>query len=222
MLLATERLTKAYPGSRGRLAVSEADVTLNRGETVGLYGDSGSGKSTLGLMIAGLLKPSAGRILYDGREVSMPFRGEVRRNIQILFQHAETAFNPALILLRSMVEPYKLHAPPYSYERLVADLEPYGLREEHLYRHPDQLSGGELQRAALARILTIRPDVVVLDEPTSMLDLITQAQIMDMLRGYQERHGTSYVLISHSRALCELMCDRIYRVDDGVFTEEAR
>lgn len=219
MLLKTERLTKRYRGAR-HIAVDAADVCLRRGETVGLFGDSGSGKSTLGLMAAGLLKPTSGQLLYDGAPIRAPYRGDLRRSVQILFQHPETSFNPALILLKSMTEPYSIYSLPYSHEILLESLAPYGLYEEHLYRRPDQLSGGELQRAALARILTIGPDLIVLDEPTSMLDVISQVQIMNLLKKHQAEHNTAYLLISHNRALCEMVCDRIYKVEQGRFYEE--
>ena len=217
MILQTERLTKKYANSHGAVAVNAADISVKCGETIGLFGDSGSGKSTLGLMIAGLLKPTSGKILFDGKELTIPYKKAARRRIQILFQHPETSFNPALILRKSMIEPYSIYSLPFSEDILLENLLKYGLYSEHLYRRPEQLSGGELQRAALARILTINPDVIVLDEPTSMLDVITQVQIMELLKDYQNQHNTAYVLISHNRALCEKMCDRLYKVEDGVF-----
>ncbi len=218
MLLRTEGLTKRY--ANGLTAVDGANITLEPGETVGLFGESGSGKSTLGLMVAGLLKPTGGAVFLHDRALRMPYRGACRRGIQVLFQHPETSFNPALILLKSMVEPYQIYSIPYTYEGLLEDLARYGLYEEHLYRTPAQLSGGELQRAALARILTIQPEVIVLDEPTSMLDVITQVQIIEMLKAYQSVHDTAYLLISHNRTLCERVCGRIYHVDRGHVTQE--
>lgn len=220
MLLQADKLTKKYTGSHGITAVSEACISLDSGETVGLFGESGSGKSTLGQMIAGLIKPTSGNIYLGRKKIFMPYRGSCRRQIQILFQHPETSFNPALTLIKSLTEPYEIYSLPYSYEGLLDNLSNYGLYEEHLYRTPSQLSGGELQRAALARILTIEPKVIVLDEPTSMLDVITQAQIMTMLKKFQYIHGTAYILISHNRVLCEKTCGRIYNVKNGVFTEE--
>ena len=106
MLLETKQLTKRFrnpgKGPGGVLAVSQANITLNPGETVGLFGDSGSGKSTLGLMLAGLLRPTSGEVLYRGEPVRVPYRGACRRNIQVLFQHPEVSFNPMLPLIRSM------------------------------------------------------------------------------------------------------------------------
>ena len=206
-------------GEKGPAAVDCAAISLQARETVGLFGESGSGKSTLGLMVAGLLRPTSGQILLEGREIRMPYQGEIRRSVQALFQHPETSFNPALILLKSMIEPYQIYSLPYTYAGMLEDLKPYGIYEEHLYRTPSQLSGGELQRAALARILLIQPKVIVLDEPTSMLDVITQAQMMALLKDYQRRNGTAYLLISHDRILCERCCDKLYHVSEGHFAQ---
>lgn len=223
MRMRLEKLSKTYKsrtGSGSFYAVREADVTLEPGQTVGLFGDSGSGKSTLGMMAAGLLKPTSGNIYYEEAPLGWPFRGQARKNIQILFQHPEVSFNPALPLLRSMVEPYRLYGLPYSKEILIADVERYGLHEEHLYRCPGELSGGELQRAALARLLVLQPKVLVLDEPTSMLDVITQAQMVAMLRDYQKETGASYLFITHNRSLCDRVCDKVYDVEHGNITLE--
>lgn len=223
MRMRLEKLSKTYKsrtGSGSFYAVREADVTLEPGQTVGLFGDSGSGKSTLGMMAAGLLKPTSGNIFYEEAPLGWPFRGQARKNIQILFQHPEVSFNPALPLIRSMVEPYRLYGLPYSKEILIADVERYGLHEEHLYRCPGELSGGELQRAALARLLVLQPKVLVLDEPTSMLDVITQAQMVAMLRDYQKETGASYLFITHNRSLCDRVCDKVYDVEQGNITLE--
>lgn len=223
MRMRLEKLSKTYKsrtGSGSFFAVREADVTLEPGQTVGLFGDSGSGKSTLGMMAAGLLKPTSGNIFYEEAPLGWPFRGQARKNIQILFQHPEVSFNPALPLIRSMVEPYRLYGLPYSKEILIADVERYGLHEEHLYRCPGELSGGELQRAALARLLVLQPKVLVLDEPTSMLDVITQAQMVAMLRDYQKETGASYLFITHNRSLCDRVCDKVYDVEQGNITLE--
>ena len=200
--------------------MDSADVTLNSGDTIGLFGESGSGKSTFGLMVAGLLKPTSGSILYNGVKICMPYKGACRRDIQILFQHPESSFNPELILLKSMVEPYSIYSLPYSLEILLKDIACYGLYEEHLYRTPSQLSGGELQRAALARILVIKPKIIVLDEPTSMLDVITQVQIINILKTYQKLNNAAFLFITHNRVLCERVCNKIYRVERGAFIEE--
>lgn len=224
MKIRTEKLTKIYDSRTGSsektVGADNVDITLEKGETIGLFGNSGSGKSTLGQMLSGLLKPTSGKIFYDEREISYPFRGTERRNIQILFQHPEISFNPALPLIKSMVEPYRIFGIEFSDEILEKNIERFGLHREHLLRKPSELSGGELQRAALSRILTFEPEVIILDEPTSMLDVISQGQIINMLREYQSEKEASFVFISHNRTLCEMVCDRIYHVDHGSVTEE--
>ena len=191
MLLETKQLTKRFrnpgKGPGGVLAVSQANITLNPGETVGLFGDSGSGKSTLGLMLAGLLRPTSGEVLYRGEPVRMP---------------------------------YRVHQLPYSLEILHRDIARFGLRPEHMQRLPAELSGGELQRAALARVLVLSPEILVLDEPTSMLDVITQAQMVRLLREYQAAHDTAYIFITHNRTLCDSLCSRVYHVEQGIVEEE--
>ena len=157
-MIETKKLTKKYENAKNLLAVDQAEICVDYGETVGLFGESGSGKSTLGLMLAGLERPTAGEIFFEEKTLAMPYRGMVRRKIQILFQHPEISFNPALVLLKSMIEPYKIYQLPYSYDGMLEYLAQYGLHEEHLLRTPSQLSGGELQRAALARVLLLEPE----------------------------------------------------------------
>ena len=168
-------------------AVDGASISLQKGKTLGLLGQSGSGKSTLGQMMVGLLKPDSGELFFHGKLLSYPIRGQARRRIQILFQHPEVSF---------VIEPFGLHA-------------------EHLARYPGELSGGELQRAALARVTVLEPEMILLDEPTSMLDVITQAQMIDFLRRYQQQHQTAYLFITHSTALAEQFCDEIVNMEDG-------
>lgn len=226
MRLETTALTKIY-GSRTNkkrsfVAVENASISIGVGETVGLLGESGSGKTTLGMMVAGLTRPSHGTIVYEGRTLRHPYKGEIRRRIQILFQHPEVSFNPALPIIKSMVEPYKLYSPPFTMKRLLNHIGTMGLYGEHLQRLPSQLSGGELQRLALARLLVVEPALVVLDEPTSMLDVISQAQIIELLKIYQDRTGASFLLITHDTALAETVCDRTYAITDGAISLRRR
>ncbi len=222
MLLETRELSKKFSGKKMETeAVKRVSIKVNQGETVGLFGESGSGKTTLGQMIAGLIKPTGGTIFWKGNQVFFPYKGEIRQKIQILFQHPEMSFNPVLPLLSSMEEPYKRYGFPYSEEILEQDIQKFGLRMEHMRRYPAELSGGELQRAALARILVLSPELLVLDEPTSMLDVITQAQMMDMLRTIQKERHTAFVFITHNRTLCETFCDRIYYIERGEITNQS-
>ena len=135
--------------------------------------------------------------------------------MQILFQHPEVSFNPRLTLVQNLREPYILRHLPFDRELLCEMLRDFGLYEEHLNRYPRELSGGELQRAALARILVLEPRFIVLDEPTSMLDSISQAQIIGMLRRLQEERSITYFFISHNAALADFFCDEVYCMEDG-------
>ena len=196
-------------------AVDGASISLQKGKTLGLLGQSGSGKSTLGQMMVGLLKPDSGELFFHGERLSYPIRGQARRKIQILFQHPEVSFNPQLTLRQSLVEPFKLMGNPFDDGTILSVIEPFGLHAEHLARYPGELSGGELQRAALARVTVLEPEMILLDEPTSMLDVITQAQMIDFLRRYQQQHQTAYLFITHSTALAEQFCDEIVKMEDG-------
>lgn len=196
-------------------AVDGASISLQKGKTLGLLGQSGSGKSTLGQMMVGLLRPDSGELFFHGERLSYPIRGQARRRIQILFQHPEVSFNPQLTLRQSLVEPFKLMGKPFDDGAILSVIEPFGLHAEHLARYPGELSGGELQRAALARVTVLEPEMILLDEPTSMLDVITQAQMIDFLRRYQQQHQTAYLFITHSTALAEQFCDEIVKMEDG-------
>lgn len=194
--------------------LDKVSLSIGAGETVGLLGKSGCGKSTLGQVICGLRRPSSGRILYNGDPLRYPYRGTIRREIQVLFQHPESAFNPKLQLIDSISEIYRLYNIPYSLENVCQMLELFGIYEEHLRRYPLQLSGGELQRLALARILLADPKVIILDEPTSMLDSISQAQIIRMLMELQKERDISYLFITHDEMLCKIASDRIFSIED--------
>lgn len=201
-------------------AVDGASISLQKGKTLGLLGQSGSGKSTLGQMMVGLLKPDSGELFFHSKLLSYPIRGQARRRIQILFQHPEVSFNPQLTLRQSLVEPFKLMGKPFDDGAILSVIEPFGLHAEHLARYPGELSGGELQRAALARVIVLEPEMILLDEPTSMLDVITQAQMIDFLRRYQQQHQTAYLFITHSTALAEQFCDEIVKMEDGHLLKE--
>lgn len=218
----TKRFRSREEGKRSFTAVKNASLSLFPGETLGLLGESGSGKSTLGQMLVGLIRPDEGTILYRGQSLSYPYRGVPRQKIQILFQHPEVSFNPQLTLRQSLSEPFRLRGLPLSDAVLTECIGRFGLYPEHLERRPGALSGGELQRAALARVLVMEPEIILLDEPTSMLDVITQAQIVDFLRRYQEEHETSYLFITHSTSLARQVCHRIVRIRDGELQEEEK
>lgn len=216
MRISAENITHTYHSKAGANRVlQEVSLGIAPGETVGLLGPSGCGKSTLGQILCGLLRPTSGRVCYDGSPFSYPYTGTVRREIQILFQHPELSFNPRLKLRYSLKEVYDLYHLPYSERVMLEMLESFGMYAEHVDRFPAQLSGGELQRLALARVLLVEPKVIILDEPTSMLDAISQAQITRMLMDIQKKTGVSYLFITHNRPLCELVSNRILVIEKG-------
>ena len=218
MLIEIIDLKKRYH-SRGSWIVDSVSFHIDRGETVGIMGESGSGKSTIGQILAGLYEPTDGKILFQGQELHMPYPKDVRRKIQILFQHPEVSFNPRMKLIDSLKEPYTLQKKPFSETEFFQYMEQFGIYPEHVGRFPAELSGGELQRMALARAMLMEPELLVLDEPTSMLDMVSQAQMIQLLRSLQEKTGISYLFISHDAELAALFCDRIYHLEDGKFLE---
>lgn len=227
MLLEIRNLSKTF--KRGWLkkrklcVIAKASLCLHQGETIGIVGDNGSGKTTLALMLVGLLKPDKGQILFKGKDIthlSSWERKEYRRQVQIVFQHPETAFNPKWKLWKSMREPFYLHKIPYSEEEVLQQFKRVGLRSNILSHYPAQLSGGEIQRAAIARVMSLNPAVVILDEPTSMLDAITQAQIIRLLEEIQQQQRVSYLFISHDLELVKVFCKKIYELKEGVLKED--
>jgi peptide/nickel transport system ATP-binding protein len=216
-----ENITHKYINSVGdKHVLNGVSIEVGEKQTVGLLGQSGSGKTTLGQIVTGLLRPTEGMVYFHGVPVRMPYRGDVRRKVQILFQHPEVSFNPRLTVYQSLKEIYKLYKLDFSKEILLDMLERFGIFNEHIDRYPAQLSGGELQRISLARILLPQPELIVLDEPTSMLDVISQAQIMRMLSELQEERRISYLLITHDLQLCRHVSDRTYIIDNGNTLEE--
>lgn len=191
------------------------------GETLGLFGKSGSGKTTIGRCIVGLEKPTDGEILVHGKNIlgmgKKEFR-DLRPKIQMIFQHPETSLDPRMKAFDSLVEPLRVHTGLKKTELLerVEELaELTGLRPEHLARYPNQLSGGEIQRVVLARIMSVSPDFVVADEPTSMLDVSVQAQILRLMQKVQRETGVSYLLISHDLDVLRKVCHRIAYLENG-------
>ena len=212
MLIRAENISHSFGTQK---VLNQINLEIQPGEVVGLLGESGSGKSTLGRILTGLLKPEEGDIFYKNEKIIRPFQGEARQKIQVLFQHPEVAFNPKMTLEKSLKEIYDLYKMPYTKENVRKLLMPFGIREEYLKRYPAQLSGGELQRIALARILLVEPEFIVLDEPTSMLDVISQAHIVRMLMEIKEKRNIAYLFVTHDEQLCEYVSDRILRIEKG-------
>lgn len=207
-------------------AVDGVSLHIFAGETLGLVGESGCGKSTLGRLIMRLITPSSGQVLFKGQDLAQIGTSEfkaVRRALQIIFQSPQSALNPHLRILDSICEPMQLHGPQDSKEKrrqqAVKLLTMVGLDAQHLYRYPRELSGGQIQRVALARILSLKPQFIVADEPTSMLDVSVQAQILQLLKTLKQKQDIACLFISHDLDVVHFMSDRIAVMYRGQIVE---
>lgn len=222
VILEGRQISKTFRGGFGGRpyqALKDAGLALRRGETLGLMGPSGCGKSTLARVLLRLIDPDRGQVLFEGGDVTR-LRGRAllpfRRQVQLISQRPESFFDPHCRLGDSILEPLSFYGlRDGGRERLLELLEQVKLTDELLTRYPHQVSGGEIQRLSLCRALLLSPKVLVLDEPTSMLDVSVQAQILQILRELRQSHGLSYLFITHDREVAEHMCDRILRMDAG-------
>jgi oligopeptide/dipeptide ABC transporter ATP-binding protein len=205
-------------GARRRelVAVDEVSFTLESGEMLGLVGESGCGKSTLGRAILRLVPLAAGQVFWQGRRVdqlsSREFRG-LRRGLQLVFQDPHACLDPRMTIVESVAEPLRSFEPQLSglqrAARAAALLDEVGLASELWDRYPHQASGGQLQRAVIARALIVDPRLVVCDEPVSALDVSVQGQIVNLLARIQRERGLASLFISHNLAVVAGLCERV-------------
>ena len=222
-LLKTEDLFKWFPIRGGMLsrtrdfvkAVDGVSLRVKKGETFGLVGESGCGKTTLGRTIMRLTEPSKGSITFDGEEISLLRRRNlklVRRKMQMVFQDPYASLDPRQSVRSALVEPMKIHHTVSSKNEANKNaeelIEKVGLNPDHLARFPHEFSGGQRQRIAIATALAVRPSFIILDEPTSSLDVSVQAQILKLLKDIQNDMGLTYVFISHNLAVIRQICAR--------------
>jgi len=233
-LLRTARLTKYFPIRRGALrrkvgevrAVDGVDLTVPRGATLGLVGESGSGKSTVARLTLRLVEATSGQIWFDGQDITRLSENAMRplrRQMQMVFQDPYSSFDPTSPLADSVGEPLRTHdrvARTDADERLGALFDLVGLPKAYLERYPNQMSGGQLQRAAIARALAVDTSVLVLDEPVSALDVSTQAQVINLLQDLQQTLGIAYVFIAHDLSIVRHVSDRIAVMYLGRIVEE--
>jgi oligopeptide/dipeptide ABC transporter ATP-binding protein len=229
-LLDTIGLAKLYPTSHGLLhAVDGVDLAIRPGESVGLVGESGCGKSTVVRLLARLIDPTEGAIVFDGQDiVPIPLRRFVhdpaRGRIQVVFQDPTESLNPALMVFDAVADPVRRLRPTGKAElaRQVRDaIALVGLPPEMEGRFPHQLSGGQKARVGIARAIVLRPSLLILDEPTSALDVSVQAVILRLLAELRDTLGMSYLFVSHDLNVVRLLCDRIVVMYLGRVVEQA-
>jgi peptide/nickel transport system ATP-binding protein len=209
-------------------AVKGVSFSIGRGETLGIVGESGSGKTTLAMMLVRLIDATDGSVFLEGQEVlSIPsgsFR-PLRRRIQIVFQNPYASLNPRWCIRRALTEPMKLYGlgadENEREEKAARLLEKVGLSRGDLDKYPHQFSGGERQRIAIARCLTVEPEILICDECVSALDVSVQVQVLDLLRDLQDELGMSYIFISHDLAVIRHIANRVMVMHNGEVVETA-
>ena len=224
VLLEVENLVKHFPVGGGMFsrpvaavrAIDGVSFTLNRGETLGLVGESGCGKTTTGRCILQLERPTSGRIVFEGVDLTTLDEAalrKVRRRVQVIFQDPYSSLNPRMTIGQILAEPLKVHGivrDAAAREARVQELlQQVGLLPQHAKRYPHQLSGGQRQRVGIARALAMEPSLIICDEPVSALDVSIQAQIINLLEDLQSRLGLTYLFIAHDLSVVRHISDRV-------------
>ncbi len=216
-LIQTRELVKYFNTRRGPLhAVDHVNITISRGETLGVVGESGCGKSTLGRTILRLLEPTSGEILYNGENIvgySQKQMKEMRKKMQIIFQDPFTSLNPRMSVSEIIAEPMITTRTHGSHgerlDRVYHLMETVGLAERFINSYPHELDGGRRQRIGIARALSVDPEFIVCDEPVSALDVSIQAQILNLMMDLQDEMGLTYLFVTHNLSVIKHISDNI-------------
>lgn len=220
-MLKAENISKSFiDRSNGKTFELLHDVSLEikAGEAVALMGGSGSGKSTLARILLRLLSCDSGKIYFQGQNITQATGKDLsifRRNVQFISQRPESFLDPRQTLGSSLREAFIVFNLPYDEEKIKEMLDLVKLNAELLQRYPHQVSGGEIQRICLVRALLLEPKLLVLDEPTSMLDISVQAQILHLLRDIRREKQLAYLFITHDKQLAKWLCDRVLHIEQG-------
>ncbi|WP_416414736.1 ATP-binding cassette domain-containing protein [Pantoea sp. App145] len=205
------------------LAVDNISLRIRRGETMGLVGESGCGKSTLAKMLLGLLPPTSGNVLIEGREVDAVDRRKMSARIQPIFQDPFSSLNPRRTVSDVVEVALRLHniGTPAERKKQVREmLDMVGMPSRTHSQYPGQLSGGQRQRVAIARALILRPEILICDEPTSALDVSVQAQILNLLLALKQEFSLTYLFISHNLSVVEHLVDHVAVMRKGKIVEQ--
>ena len=234
-LLEVRGLKKYFPIKTGLFsktvgnvkAVDDVTFNIKKGETLGLVGESGCGKTTVGRSILRLIEPTAGEVIFDGKNITTMDHKELkkyRKQMQIIFQDPYSSLNPRITVGGMLTEIFKFHeiAEGDAAEKKVEQLlETVGLRKIHARRYPHEFSGGQRQRIGIARALSVEPKFIVCDEPVSALDVSIQSQIINLLQDLQKEFGLTYLFISHDLSVVEHISDRVCVMYLGQLVEAA-
>ncbi|GAB7200291.1 ATP-binding cassette domain-containing protein [Dickeya oryzae] len=204
-------------------AVDNVSLRIRRGETLGLVGESGCGKSTLAKMLLGLLPPTSGNVLIEGREIDAGDRRELACRMQPIFQDPYSSLNPRRTVADIVEVALRLHhigTPMERKQRVREMLDRVGMPERTHGQYPGQLSGGQRQRVAIARALILQPAILICDEPTSALDVSVQAQILNLLLTLKKELGLTYLFISHNLSVVEYLVDHVAVMRKGAIVEQ--
>ena len=226
ILLEAEHLTKIFTqrGKNPFKAVNDVSFTLKKGETLGIVGESGSGKSTIAKLLTRLTDITEGTLKFEGKDITRLKQSQLKEvygDIQMVFQNPVGSFDPRRTLGDGIGESLRNRGMKKAdVEKRVAELlEQCGLEKEYAKRYPHEVSGGQCQRAAIARALAVKPKVLICDEATSALDVTIQKQIMELLEDLKEKNGLSFIFICHNLALVQMFCDRVLVLYEGKVVE---
>jgi peptide/nickel transport system ATP-binding protein len=234
ILISAQNLTVSFPNKKSFLgkpititkAVDDVSFNVYKGETLGLVGESGCGKTTLGRALLRLIEPTAGKIIYNGIDLTAKKKGDLkslRKEVQLIFQDPYSSLNPRLTIGSAIVEPMKVHGilstDHHRKDKVIELLEKVNLQADHFNRYPHEFSGGQRQRIVIARALALNPSFIVCDESVSALDVSVQAQVLNLLNDLKKEFGFTVIFISHDLSVVRYISDRIMVMNKGKIEE---